>query len=880
MKRIRARGGPIVRAVAVAAALLFFAAGGGLRAEAPLLIDATELSDARGDIVRDWRLKAAGRALRTGLAGVAESMYRRALEEGSLTREQRDAVRIGLGAALIAQRRFDPARGVLEQVDEAARGPRFHLYEAAAIYGRGVNVAEAAFDEALDAVREEALERADRPWLYFLRGLRARLSGNEREGAAAFERARERSVSPQQKAFFESMALREEILRSQASEGLAADLRDKLQEYEGRAERFQFAREYSIVLHNLGRTEEALERIDSELEEYDEVYEPRESGQLQLLRGLIAGPDTEEGRGTLRELVRAGRNREVMEIALQLLVRGRSTEDGGAFRNFLDEMIEAADEHPLLGRMYYLRAQLALEQGDTEAAEEDARLLLEQFPGLDEITNVYRLLAFAAVQREPPQYRRTADFLTQARNEIEDDSDRVAVNRLIGDSYFLNGDYGNAVDFYESTRRRSLRSETEHPVFLRLVTAKLRAGQIESALDVIDEADFGGGPAVADRWRAEWNVARALQGRGELERALERVRLLLGDERVSSVPAALDLRLRWLEVGLALMAGEREGILERVDRLLGRIDSIPEGSLDPADARLLRTEILLLKGKALIDSDAAGEGMEVLRGIREEFPESSAAERSFLVETEHHADREEYAAAQEALTGLVENYPESPQAPQALFEAALFSERRGVEHFPDAVRLHNRLAEAYPESGLVFHSRLRQGDLLRKLNNFAGAQTVYENVINRFPEHLLRHVAELARADCMFALAKGDESQLADVALVLERLLDLPDPSVDFQAEVGYKWGAALQSRDAPDEAREVFALVMGRFLLDPENAEKLGERGRYWMARVLLDLGTLWEEAGERREARRIYEKVVEFNLPGKNLARGRVEELRIVED
>ena len=108
----------------------------------------------------------------------------------------------------------------------------------------------------------------------------------------------------------------------------------------------------------------------------------------------------------------------------------------------------------------------------------DARVLLERFPGLDRITDVYRLLAYAALQRDPPQYRTAADHLIQLRERTSDPAERHLLNRLIGDCYFLNGDNANAADFYEAARQQASGGSGE--LFLRLITALVRAGRIDA----------------------------------------------------------------------------------------------------------------------------------------------------------------------------------------------------------------------------------------------------------------------------------------------------------------------------------------------------------------------------------------------------------------
>ena len=235
----------------------------------------------------------------------------------------------------------------------------------------------------------------------------------------------------------------------------------------------------------------------------------------------------------------------------------------------------------------------------------------------------------------------------------------------------------------------------------------------------------------------------------------------------------------------------------------------------------------------------------------------------------------DFVAAQATLTNLAQIYPDSPLAPQALFEAALYCERRGAEFYRQAVVLHHELAESYASDPLFYYARLKQGNLLRSLNDFAGAQSVYENLINGFPAHELRYLAELSRADCMLALAGNEPSSLGDVVVILERLLDLPNLPLEFQAEAAHKWAFALIKRGTKEQAKEVLALNVARFLLDGQNTEMLGASGRYWVARSMLQLGGILEEEGALVEAGRVYRQLIAYDLPGRHIALSRAERL-----
>ena len=137
---------------------------------------------------------------------------------------------------------------------------------------------------------------------------------------------------------------------------------------------------------------------------------------------------------------------------------------------------------------------------------------------------------------------------------------------------------------------------------------------------------------------------------------------------------------------------------------------------------------------------------------------------------------------------LAKNYPESDYAPEALLEAALNAEKRESSQFRQSIQLLNQLVNTYNDSPLVFFAMRHQGDLLRKAGDFSGAVSVYDNLIQKFPDHPNRYLAELSRLDCLLALANQNTNyDFKEIIVELERLLDLPDLPKEFQLEVRYK---------------------------------------------------------------------------------------------
>lgn len=859
---------------------------GSISAQAPLLVDSNASIDLEDESKLEWRIKSAELALDAGLPGLAETIYSTLLDSRSVLSARRlDYVQIGLAKSLICQSRYEAARVLLEAMSTESRGSQHALYLALSIYGQGREpIDKSALRIALEHASEEDLQMEDLPWLALIQGLEAQMYGNVDVATAAFNRAFKNAGSSLLRDHFEAILLRQKIVSAPADESLAVELHAKIVNLEGQSSAYPFLREYAVVLHSLGRTEEAITAINASLEGTSPGFSSLELEQLRLLKGIILGASSESGRAVLEELILSGRDLEVMGIALQLLASSPGQE--AELLVFLEEAISLAQPHPLLGHLYYLRSQLALKDPATRSiAESDARILLEQFPGMSEVSNVYRLLAYAALEKEPRQYRTAADYLIRLRNQSTQTEELVEINRLIGDCYFLNRDYANAVDFYLAARSRETSVVRDGDLLLRLISALVRTGLIDDALQLIDEGDFNNNISSADRWRAEWNVAQALQINGQPDVALKRVRLLLQDAVPNTVPTALDLRLLWLESYLSLEANQIEGLADRVMRLLARLESMPLQSHDGVDVlnldtrQTLKTEILLLQGSIHMREGDINSGMLVLNQLREEFASSDSAQRSYLIEASYHALVGDFLSAQATLTDLAQRYPQSSLAPQALFEAALYCERRGAEFYSDAVVLHNDLAERYASDPLFYTARLKQGNLLRLINDFAGAQIVYENLINSFPAHQMRYISELSRADCMLALAGNEPDDLGEAISVLERLLDLPNLPLDFQVEASYKWAFALSKRQSVKEAEEVLSLSITRFLIDEQKASELSATGRYWISRSMLKLGELLENDDSHSEASRIYRMMIAYNLPGRQIAIARADRLLSIE-
>jgi len=878
-------------AVTIAAAILVgaglrgqnLAPPGGVAPGAPLM-QPGEAKPAPGAwIIRE---EAAKRALALGFSPAAEALLRELLESPDTVGAVKNRLVVELAAALLDQGRFADVDQTLARFS----GPRTASYHLIA----GL---VAAYRRQADAARNEAgqveideLAAPERGWFHFLQGMIADLTGDRGRRDQAYEEAAKAAVSEQQRARFELEQLHIKLLAGPATEQEAAALKQNMERLQGQKIGYDFARSYAIALNALGRKAEAVTVLQRALQSLP-PEEKQVLDDMRLLLGLIAGPESGVGRNALFGLLDRAVNREPQRAALQLLARGSDNGPARAeFRVKLDQLIAGQPPHPIKEDLLVFRAQLALKEGNYGQAEEDAQTLLERFPGSQLKSQALGVLT--SVAWELRRYRSAADHAAQLRAELPPGDARAQLGVLVADADFKAGDYANAADAYASAEREPPAAVTLGVLhFQRMLSVILDAqklfdaAQLEAAQKRLREAETlsdeaAGVPGVdaKSRWQGEWNLARALQVQHRTSEAFERVTRLVKGPGAASLPPELSVQMAWLEARLAFEAESPAEAIHLVDVLLGRL-ATPGAAVLSADFKtLVASTSVLLKAQALLAASKtqpvdAQQGLDLLKTLRANYPNSDAAVYSFIAEADYDSGRNVIVEAQRLCTNLADTYPHSKYAPFALYQAALNAERLGQDSsYEEANRLIERLVTDYPGDELVFYARLKQGDVMRKRNEFGSAQRTYEFLTINFPQHRDVLRAQLALADCHYAQATSDPSHLESALAIYERLQDLPGAPVDLRVEAGYKHGYVLRRKGNVDRAQAAWMLVINGFLLDSAKAAELGAKGRYWMSRVLLELGDLYEREAMLDQAREAYALVLSQKLPGGALAERRL--------
>jgi TolA-binding protein len=814
----------------------------------------------------------AERAQALGFPSTAATLYRALLATPG---GDAGALNLDLASALLDDGDVKGAGRVLEAYG-GARGASWHLRAGlvAAHQGR--------LDQAraeLAAAHLDELGSEERGWQFFLQGMLADAANESLRAAGFYGQAASSAVSDLQRARF-LLAAEQARLRV----GTVTD--DQLENDRKNAEKFQaqkigygFTREYAIALNALGRRGPAIEVLQNALRTLP-PEEHLETDHFRLLLGLVAGASSGFGRQELFELLASGSDPDQQRMALELLLRGSpSVAQRVELGERLDRLISAAKPHPILESLLLCRAQLSLgeaRQGVAESAalyaraEDDANALLQRFPGSPLKAQAYAVLAGSAWEQR--RYRTAADYGSRAGGGLPPGPTRAAFGLLVAESWFRAGDFKEAADACLAARREQPDGVRPGVLMFQQVESQIRAGALATAVATMDELAGDPGFDAADRWEAEWNLARSLEVHGETAEAYQRVNRLLSGAPAGGLGAELRARMAWLQARLSYDAQKPEETLRLVDRLAALATGLPpELATDIASTG----ELLRAQANFQLGRDAAA--ASTLARLRADFPRSDAAVYSYIVEADRAAQQDKVIDAERLLTKLADDFPSSPYAPYALYQAALQAERLGTDaNLKEAYKFLENLVTnpLYARSDLIFPARMRQGDLLRELNQFAQAQRVYELLVNNpaAAGDANTILAQLALAECHNAQSANSPAHADSAERIFRDLVERVDAPPDVRVEAGYNLGVILSRTDREKAQAVWWNDVVDAFLIRPGGAKDLGPRGRWWVARTLLDVGDLYEQAGRLDEARRAWQLILDSGLPGEGIARQRL--------
>ncbi len=803
--------------------------------------------------------KAAEDALNSGMPALAESMAARVYESPSASEQSRETARQVLVNACISQGKFEQAGKYL--YNSAKLNPEDKVREALILTGLGkYEEAEKLVVEAED----EGLKKDFQSWLYMAKGYIAYARGNYATAVENFESAKKLSPNGYISADAEVAINTCKIARDNSdsdSEKLEQELAKKVSLYMGTPAGFQAAKQYAGLLFKMGKLGEALDVIDAQLG--IELADSVDKDELRLI-GASINPDVNGRVSVLKDVMKSSSSTGVMDFALAMYIR--DTKDTPKEQlEFLKDLSENGSP-TVRDRILLEISKNCLRLKDYPNARIAAKRILDDYPASVYKTHALRILSWIAFNGESeasaPQYRLAANYL-ESLAELEKDQKKSAkIKLLAADCYFLNQDYAGAERIYAlllGAELENINSLVEH-----YIDALLLQNKYNEAVNLLSKLQTDGKISENALWNSAWKILTQYRRNSGDVKTLESIEKLL--EQNSDMSASLRAKMLWLRARITDETGKTKSVVDLCKKLLDELSKLE--NKDSPDITQIRSNTLLMLGRAL-SKDGAFEGnggaFAVYDTLRKDFPKSDAAQVSYLYQAADLAAMERFNEARELCVELADKYPSGKYEYSALFDAAEYSRRMGMDsNYRTAISLLERLTQKYPDNPRNYYVKLMQAEILRLMGAFADARNLYNDLLNTNASHPEIYLAWMGLGDSTSALP----GRSRDAAAIFERLYALPSVGAEAKAEAAYKWAFALESSGKRPEANEV-RWVTSLDLLKDKN---LHAAARYWVGRSLFDMARSLEQSGQSRDARAAYETIVKHNLPSAKIARAKL--------
>ena len=796
---------------------------------------------------------AAEDSLSSGMAVLAQSIAEDGFKAGLSPKLEKKLRRVYVDA-LIAQGNFEEAEKSLaldggSEMSDSIRLRKAMVYAAT---GRG----NEALSES-EKVDLSKLSKSDAAWYRLARAYAffalsqidkaiAELSEAEKHAVTSYMRA---DIDIAKNMFLLSETFSGELEDKEAFEN---SLKDKVYLYLGTPAGFQLAKQYAAFLFREGRSREAFELIDSQLG--IQFAQDVDKDELRLI-GAAMTPDPEKQAAVFREILRQTSSPGVADFALSMLGRRADAVDV-SYSEFLATLLK--DGAPSLrDRVMIEMSKLALRRRDSAEAVKIAARLIDEYPASRYKIDALRILAWSAFSSSPPEYRLAASYLSEL-SELETDRNRsLKMKVLAADCYYLNKDYLTAAKIYAELFSRV--SENRGIVLQKGVESFLMTDDIDSAVSLLAMAYSNKNVEAESLWNSEWKIISKYEELGLRDKAVARIDAALSSPDSDDITI---LRMMWIKARINEERGDFAATLKIYDEMLAKVDNAK--NLDRESAQTIASTTLLMKAGCLASMGKfSGEGgaFSVYGLLRKTYPSSSAARLSYLYEARSEASLGHLERALNLCVELAEADPKGPYAYSALFESAQYARRLGMDSdYRKAISALDRLCRDFPEDPRNFYARLHQAEILRLINAFGDARSLYNEIINKYQSHPEIYLAWLGLGDSMLA----QTGRSSDAVAIFEKLYSLPGIPPAAQAEAAFKWGFALERAGRDREANELRWLTSSKLLSEGAS----GGSARYWIGRSLYSLARSLELSGKLRDARAAYELIVKYKLPSHTVA------------
>ncbi|HEY5621785.1 MAG TPA: tetratricopeptide repeat protein [Pontiella sp.] len=456
---------------------------------------------------------------------------------------------------------------------------------------------------------------------------------------------------------------------------------------------------------------------------------------------------------------------------------------------------------------------------------------------------------------ELERYAEAATVLDKAVDLLRDPAKRTEALFKAGDAYYRSGNIEAAAERYSDFVGLFPGNELMPNALYQLGLSQVKIGKLAEALVTFEtiESNYEASPFAE---KAALRYADTLFASQQLEKALAQYEKI-GKTYEGTPSAGIALHQSGLILYQLSRFAEAQTVFERVVAEFSGNEFAPQ-------AFYMRGFCQYLLG----DIEAA---VETCSRFVRDFPDSQWTPDVVFWLAEQNFNAGKYEEAGPLFLRIVTEFKSHALAPRALYWAGRCAAAQS--NYVKALELFADIAKNYPEDAILPQTRFSQGDVLAELGEFARAILAFDEIIRKYPDNYLVNAALGRKGDCQFTLAASDPARYAEALSSYQAIMDRPSAPLALKLQAEYKIGRCHEKTGMPAKAFNRYMNVVYTFM--NENVER-SPYAVMWFTRSAFGAAALKEIDQAWVEAARIYERVVEANVPAGDEAVKRLERLK----
>ena len=455
---------------------------------------------------------------------------------------------------------------------------------------------------------------------------------------------------------------------------------------------------------------------------------------------------------------------------------------------------------------------------------------------------------------ETKHFAEAAASFDKAIARLEDSNQRAKALIKAGDSYYQANNFEEAAKRYQSFIVDFQKHEDIPLALYQLGICYIHTDREEEAIELFKqiETEF---PKTPFAEKAALRTANILRNNQEWEKALEKFIQIQETYTNSPATRAISEHQRGLVLYQLGRYSEAQKAFETVLKNYPKAQYAPQSSY-------MRAFCIYYQGQTK-------EALSICQNYIKNYPNSEWTPEVIFWVAEQYYNRGEYKKAEPFF--LTTHFKDHSLAPRSLYWAGKCAAEEA--NYVSAIERYGIFAKNYPTDKILPLVRFAQGDALTQLGEFERAILAFEEIIKNFPESPLVSNAWGRKGDCQFVLANKNPDRYAEAMNSYQSILGRASAPLSIKLQAEYKIGRCFEKTNQPQKAFSHYINVIYTFL------NKDIEYSPYsilWFTRAAFGAATIKEKEKNWVEAVKIYQRVIEANVPSKDEANKRIEKIK----